>query len=375
MENTASQNTGWYLVDNVSEVCSPSLLVYPDRIENNIQKMVGIAGSVDHLRPHVKTHKMSEIIRLQMKHGIHKFKCATISETEMVAKCGVTDILLAMQPVGPNLERFFRLKQEFKNSKISCIADNEEVIIQLSDMARRTDIETSVWLDINCGMNRTGIVPGEKALRLYQRIIDSPMLVAEGLHVYDGHIHEPDFSIRQKICNNAFDQVRSFADELESDGITPVKIVAGGTPTFPFHALRKGVESSPGTLLLWDYGYSSSFTDMDFLHAAVLITRIISKPGKDLLCLDLGHKAVASEMPQPRIKILGLENYTVISHNEEHMVIRTTKADNYKVGEPVYGIPWHICPTVDRYDSVSVVNEHRITNQWNVEARKRKITI
>jgi len=80
-------------------------------------------------------------------------------------------------------------------------------------------------------------------------------------------------------------------------------------------------------------------------------------------------------MPQPRIKILGLENYTVISHNEEHMVIRTTKADNYKVGEPIYGIPWHICPTVDRHDSVSVVYDHMVTEQWAVEARKRKITI
>lgn len=375
MEKTASQNNDWYLVDNVSEVCSPSLLVYPDRIELNIQKMIEIAGSVDLLRPHVKTHKMSEIIRLQMNHGIYKFKCATISETEMVARCGVTDILLAMQPVGPNLGRFFQLKQEFRGTKISCIADSEEVIIQLSDMALRTGLETHVWLDINNGMNRTGISPGEKAARLFKKIIDSPMLIAEGLHVYDGHIHEPDFLLRQKICNDAFAQVISLIDELEGEGIGSVKIVAGGTPTFPIHALRKGVESSPGTLLLWDYGYSSSFTDMDFLHAAVLLTRIISKPGKELLCLDLGHKAVASEMPQPRIKILGLENYTVISHNEEHMVIRTNKADNYKVGESIYGIPWHICPTVDRHDSVSVVYDHMVKEQWTVEARKRKITI
>lgn len=79
--------------------------------------MIKIAGSPDNLRPHVKTHKMPEIIRLQMKHGIYKFKCATISETEMVAKCGAPDVLLAMQPVGPNLERFFKLKHEFKYSK------------------------------------------------------------------------------------------------------------------------------------------------------------------------------------------------------------------------------------------------------------------
>ena len=74
-------------------------------------------------------------------------------------------------------------------------------------MARKTGLETHVWLDINNGMNRTGVTPGEKAEKLFERIMDSPMLVAEGLHVYDGHIHEPDISIRKKICDNAFGPV------------------------------------------------------------------------------------------------------------------------------------------------------------------------
>jgi D-serine deaminase-like pyridoxal phosphate-dependent protein len=373
MEKVKSSNYLWYFIDNAFEVYSPALLVYPDRIERNIQKMVEIAGSVNQLRPHVKTHKMAEVIKLQMKHGIYKFKCATISETEMLARCGATDILLAMQPVGPNIERFFQLKQEFRDTEISCIADSEEVILQLSDMALRTGLETHVWLDINNGMNRTGIVPGEKAVRLFKKIVDLPMLKAEGLHVYDGHIHETDFYLRQKICNDSFAPVITLTNELKNAGIAPVNIIAGGTPTFTIHALRQGVECSPGTILLWDFGYSSSFSDMDFLHAAVLLTRITSKPRKDLLCLDLGHKAVASEMPQPRIKILGLENYAIIGHSEEHMVIRTIEADKYKIGDLFYTIPWHICPTVDRFDSVSVVNEHKVTMQWNVEARKRKI--
>lgn len=375
MKNTPDSNDNWYKINDVDVINSPALLIYPDRIENNIKKIIEIAGSVDLLRPHVKTHKMAEIIKLQMKYGINKFKCATISETEMVAKCGAPDILLAIQPVGPNIGRFFKLKQEFNKIKISCIADNEEVIIRLSDMARKTGLETHVWLDINNGMNRTGVTPGEKAARLFKRIVDSPMLVAEGLHVYDGHIHEPDLAIRKNICNDAFAPVMSLIEELKNEGISPVKIIAGGTPTFPIHALRKNVETSPGTVILWDYGYSSSFSDMNYLHAAILLTRIISKPGKDLLCIDLGHKAVASEMPQPRIKILEIEKYAIVNHNEEHMVIRTSVADKYKTGDPLFGIPWHICPTVDRHDTVYVVNDHKVTGQWNVEARKRKITI
>ena len=206
-------------------------------------------------------------------------------------------------------------------------------------------------------------------------ITELPMLKAAGLHVYDGHIHDKDLYIRRKKCDDAFSETISLAKELNKSGIAPISIVAGGTPTFPIHASRKGVESSPGTLLLWDYGYSSSFSDMDFLHAAVLLMRIISKPAKDLLCLDLGHKAVASEMAQPRVRILGLEEYTIINHSEEHMVIRTNEAEQYTLGETFYGIPWHICPTVDRYESVTVVNGHKATGLWNVEARKRKISI
>ncbi len=365
----------WYLIDNAAEVPSPALLVYPDRIESNIRRMVKIAGSVDSLRPHVKTHKMPGIIRLQMKAGISKFKCATVSETEMVASCGVRDILLAMQPVGPNLGRFFQLKEKFPGTRISCIADSEEVILQLSDMAVKTALETYVWLDINNGDNRTGIQPGENAGGLLKKIIDMPGLKLEGLHVYDGHIRESDISQRQKICDESFVPVISLIDKLNNSHADQVKVVAGGSTTFSVHALRQGVECSPGTTVLWDYGYGRLFPDMDFLHAAVLFTRIVSKPAKDLVCLDLGHKAVASEMPQPRILLFGLENYTIISHSEEHMVIRTTEADNLKIGEPLYGIPWHICPTVDRYDSVSVVNDRKVTEQWNVTARKRKITI
>jgi D-serine deaminase-like pyridoxal phosphate-dependent protein len=374
MKSIHDSNDNWYKTDDADLINSPSLLVYPDRIESNIKRMIDIAGGANLLRPHVKTHKMAEIINLQMNYGINKFKCATISETEMVAKCGAQDILLAVQPVGPNIERFFKLKQEFKNTKISCITDNEGIIIQLSDWARKTGLETHVWLDINNGMNRTGITPGEKAGRLFERIIDSPMLVAEGLHVYDGHIHEPDISLRKKICDDAYVQIISFIEELKNEGISPIKVIAGGTPTFPIHALRKEVETSPGTTLLWDWGYSNSYTDMGFLHAAVLLTRIISKPGIDLLCLDLGHKAVASEMSQPRIKLLGIDKYTIINHNEEHMVIRTPLSNKYKTGDVLYAIPWHVCPTVDRHDSVYVINGHKVSGQWNVAARKRVIT-
>jgi D-serine deaminase-like pyridoxal phosphate-dependent protein len=375
MAKEKSSDDRWYEIENVDKINSPSLLIYSERVSENIIRMIDIVGDVNRLRPHVKTHKMQEIIKLEMSFGITRYKCATIAEAEMVASCGATDILLAIQPVGPNLERFFKLKNSFPGCKISCIADSYEVMIKLSEMALKSNQETNVWIDIDNGMNRTGIFPGEEAVNLYRKLSILPMLKVEGLHVYDGHIHEPDYSDREKICNDSYEPVNALINNLKKSGFSGVRIIAGGTPTFPIHALREGVECSPGTLLLWDYGYSSSFNDLDFLHAAVLLTRITSKPAKDLLCLDLGHKAVASEMPQPRIKILGLGNYTIVAHNEEHMVIRTAEAGKYKPGDPFYCIPFHICPTVDRYDTVSVVNEHTVSMEWNVVARKRKITI
>lgn len=368
-------SSSWMPIENAGDINSPTLLIYHDRLENNIKKMISVAGNIDLLRPHVKTHKLPEIVSLQINKGITKFKCATIAEAEMTAGCGAKDILIAYQPVGTNLNRFFELRKEFPEVKFSCLADCEKIINDLSASASATGLMTSVWLDINNGMNRTGVPPGNIAIKLFKLVVASPMLIFEGLHVYDGHIHDSDLAIREKKCNDSFMPVLSMIKALPEISPGQVKIVAGGTPTFPIHAKRNGVETSPGTVVLWDYGYSSSFSDLDFQHAAVLFTRVISKPAKDLICIDLGTKAVASEMQHPRIIIAGLNNYEFISHNEEHMVIKTSEAEKIRIGDALYCIPFHICPTVDRYDKVSVVRYGKVTGQWVVEARKREINI
>jgi D-serine deaminase-like pyridoxal phosphate-dependent protein len=375
MSNIGSLSKEWYSICNTDDLNSPALIVYPERIGQNIRTMISIAGDEKRLRPHVKTHKMAEIIRLQMKKGISRFKCATVSEAEMVAGCGAPDILLAYQPVGPNIIRFLRLIQKFRETRISCLADTREIIDQLSKEAVKRNIRVHVWLDINNGMNRTGIIPGKDAANLYRMIHQLPMLEAEGLHVYDGHIHEPDPTLRGKICDEAYVPVAKLADDLRKKGFRSIKIIAGGTPTFPFHARRDGTELSPGTALLWDHGYGSSFSDMHFLQAAVLVTRVISKPAPGLLCLDLGHKAVASEMPHPRVIFPDLANYEIIGHNEEHMVIKTPGSSRFNAGDILFGIPYHICPTVDRYDSAYVARNGKVSEEWKIEARRRKITI
>src|SRR5438309_882794 len=107
------QTNSWHEISNVAEIDSPALLIYPDRVEENVRRMIAITGGPERLRPHVKTHKLTEIVQMQMAMGIAKFKCATIAEAEMVAGCGAPDVLLAYQPVGPKVQRFVQLIKKF----------------------------------------------------------------------------------------------------------------------------------------------------------------------------------------------------------------------------------------------------------------------
>lgn len=365
----------WYEVRNAEEIASPALVVYPDRIEENIKRMVAIAGDPARLRPHVKTHKMAQVVRMQLRHGIRKFKCATIAEAEMTACCGAEEVLIAFQPLGPAVGRLFRLKRAFPECRIQAIADSPLVLRLLSEAAVREGAELEVFLDLNNGMNRTGIVPDARAEELYELLASLPGLVPAGLHVYDGHLHQHDLDERREACDRAYAPVVALQRRLMNQGLEVATIVVGGTPTFPIHAKRSGVELSPGTPLLWDEGYRSSFPDLDFLCAASLLIRVVGRPAEDLVCFDLGHKALASEMPWPRAKIMGIERCELVTHSEEHLVVRTDRASEWSVADVAYAVPYHICPTTARYGSVSVVRNGVAQESWPVDARNRKITI
>ena len=363
----------WFKLENTDEIITPSLVVFPKRILHNIKLMIEIAGGTESLRPHIKTHKMSEIIKMQIDNGINKFKCATITEAELLAKSGAKDILLAIQPTGKNISRFISLIEIYPESIFSTIVDNEYSLNEINNRAIEEKISVSIWLDINNGMNRTGVEPNNEACSIFQKIASASNLNAKGLHVYDGHIRESDYSIRKQVCDNAFSHVLDLKKNIEKKGILIDKIVAGGTPTFPIHAKRENVEVSPGTSLLWDDRYGTAFEDLKFIHSAVLIGSIISKPSKDLLCINLGHKSVASEMDFPRLSFLNLKNTEQIGHSEEHLVVKCNESDKYPVGMICYSIPSHICPTVPKFSKVLTVDEGEVIGEWKVSARDNMI--
>jgi D-threonine aldolase len=375
MPGSASDPSRWYEIGNVEEVPSPALLVYLDRVDDNIRDMIAVAGPVERLRPHVKTHKLPEIVRRQRVLGVDKYKCATIAEAEMLAECGARDVLLAYQPVGPNINRLWQLAARYRQTAFSALVDDEGVARRVSEAFGGTGLTIELLLDVDSGMHRSGVVPDDGAAALYATLAGLPGVAPGGLHAYDGHIRHTDVSARRAASDEAFEPVARLKERLVGGGLPVPRVVAGGTPTFPMHARRPGVELSPGTCVFWDAGYGSQLPDLPFRPAALVLTRVVSRPGPHRLCLDLGHKALAAENPHPRVQFLNLPDATAVMHSEEHLVVETPHAARFAVGDACYGVPWHICPTVALYGEAVVVDHQRAAGRWRVVARERALAV
>jgi D-serine deaminase-like pyridoxal phosphate-dependent protein len=366
----------WYTIDDIDKLDTPALVIYPERVKENIRILKEMIDDVSRLRPHVKTHKCRDTVLLMMDAGINKFKCATIAEAEMLGLCKAADVLLAYQPGGPKLERFIALIKAYPATKYSCLVDNVISAKNISDAALQHQLQIPVYIDLNVGQDRTGIKPGNEALQLYMDCEALAGLHPLGLHAYDGHIHEADLTIRTKQCDEAFEPVKNLQQDIKQKGYPEPVIIAGGSPTFPIHAKRGVVECSPGTFIYWDRGYQLAFKEQPFLTAALVISRVISLPSKTLVCLDCGHKSVAPENElKKRIYFLNAPDLVMAGQSEEHLVVDAGKDHHYKIGDILYGLPYHICPTVSQYERVITIENNSISGEWRNIARDRKISI
>jgi D-threonine aldolase len=365
----------WYQILNAETLDTPALVLYPERVRENIRILKTFVPNVDNLRPHIKTNKSPEVTALLLEAGIRKFKCATIAEAEMLATAGAPDVLLAYQPVGPKAERLAALVAKFPGTIFSCLVDNLAAGKYLSQIFQRAALTISLYIDLNVGMNRTGIVPGN-AFDLYTTLLDLPGVVVAGLHAYDGHLRDTDLTVRTTRCNEAFAGVEALRDTIVGEtGITP-RIIAGGTPTFPIHAQRPGVECSPGTFVYWDKGYQSILQEQPFLFAALVVTRVVSLPTAETICVDLGHKSIASESPLGnRVYFLHAPELVPEGHSEEHLILHAGAGHRYQVGDILYGVPHHICPTVALHDRAAIVEDGQWSQYWYIHARDRFLTV
>lgn len=368
-----------YAIADTSAIYSPGLIFFTDLIRANIAHMVELAGSADRLRPHVKTHKTPQIVRLEREAGVTKHKCATLAEAELCAANGGTDVLIAYPIVGPNCARLAKLIRAHPGCRFSVTVDHPVAAEMLSAAMAKEGLTVEAVLDLDVGMHRTGIAPGAEAVELYQQIAKLPGLKPGGLHVYDGHNHIESFVDRQQTALTQLEPALNVRTALLEKGLPVPRIVVGGTPTFPVYARLDipGLECSPGTLVLHDNGYGSRFRDLTgFVPAALLLTRVISRPTSTRVTFDLGYKAVASDPPAgKRLILLDVPDYEAVGQNEEHLIIETPAASRYKPGDEALAIPTHICPTVAMHQRAYVVEGGKVVGTWDITGRDRVITV
>ena len=368
-----------YSILDTSGIVTPALVVFRELVEANLAEMIRVAGSPGRLRPHCKTHKMREVVQMQLARGITKHKCATIAEAEMLALAGVKDIFWAYNPVGPNIGRIVRFFERFPDVRVAVTADHPRPVEALNATMLEAGRRIDVLLDVDSGQHRTGLAADSAGARsLYKQIASSEGLVAGGLHVYDGQNHQRDFAERKLAVMAVWNAAAALRDDLASAGLSVPRIVAGGTGSFPIFAAidDPAIDLSPATLLFHDWGYSEAFPDLKFTPAAVILTRVVSRPTPNRVTFDLGYKAVASDPPAGnRLMFPEVPDAKAVLQNEEHLVIETEQAGRFQPGDELIAIPRHICPTCALHKEAYVISGGKVAGTWTVAARDRMLTI
>lgn len=361
-----------YKLHSEEKIFTPALVYYKDLIEENTRQTVRIAGGADRLWPHVKSHKMKEMISMQMEMGIRRFKCATLAEVRMTAACGAEHILLAYPLVGPNIPAYTALAAKFPETRFYALTDDIDQLQLLDAQAAADGVSMGFFVDVNMGMNRTGVETAVLAgfVRAAQGM---KALAFSGLHCYDGHVHTTDLTKRRDEVAEMTEAIAAQIDALQTAGIDVPMIIAGGSPSFPCHAVNPRVFLSPGTVFLWDAGYAENYPDLPYIPAAAVMTRVISHPKPGVFTLDLGCKGLASDPAGSRGKVVGLEHAEVMFQSEEHWTYRMLpgyEAERPAIGTVFYVLPTHVCPTTALYSAALVAQAGEITDTWTVDARR-----
>lgn len=366
-----------YTFEGQESVISPQLVYYRDIIADNIKKMIGLAGGTERLWPHVKTHKMIEVVKMMMAQGITKFKCATIAEAEMCADAGADKVTLAYPLVGPNIERFANLAEAYPNTEFFAISDCTEQVGLIGAMAVEKGRPVNLLVDVDTGQHRTG-VPMDKAAEYYRTWAAIPGIVMRGMHCYDGHRHETDYGIRSREVTAVDLEIAKIKETILAAGLDCGILIMGGTPSFPCHRELTEEYLSPGTCIIQDAGYRAAYPDLGFVPGAAILTRVVSLQGNNTFTLDMGTKAVAADPAPERAVLVGMEYARTVLQNEEHWVVEVPKehaGDIPQVGDILFAIPTHVCPTSALYPEVPVISGGKLTDWWQVTARNRKITL
>jgi D-serine deaminase-like pyridoxal phosphate-dependent protein len=362
-----------YEVPGLEDILTPALVIYPALIASNIERTLHLlGGDPGRWRVHIKTAKLEYTLRLLVERGVRHFKCATTLELLVACQCRAGDVLLAYPTVGANARRVLEIADQFPQVRISVLAENDAQVRQWKGS------RIGIFLDINPGMDRTGIEPGRGGGVIdLIRGVATNKLEFRGLHYYDGHhnaLAEPD---RTEAAHRGYDSLMKLVSEMERSGISVPELITAGTPTFPCALSYAGFRGasfihrvSPGTLV---YGDAKSLEQLPkeygYRPAALVVSRVVSRPRAGIVTCDAGHKAVSADAGVPTCLVLGHPELTPLSPSEEHLPIAVEGGVSPEVGESLYLLPRHICTTVNNFDHALVVRNGVVESVVKVSAR------
>jgi D-serine deaminase-like pyridoxal phosphate-dependent protein len=352
----------------LSEIDTPALLLRRPRLERNIAKMADrFRDAPVRLRPHFKSNKCVHIARLQLTAGAVGITCAKLGEAEVLADGGVTDILIANQIVGPI--KIARLMELCRRADVMVAVDDAGNVAALSVAATAADVELRVLVEVDVGMGRCGVQPGEPALALARAVAGSPALRFMGLQTYEGHLQEvtPFEDRRRRVLADMAKAVQT-RRLIEGAGL-PVAIVSGvGTGTHNISGFIAGIdELQVGSYATMDAAYAR-VGGADFENALSVLATVVSRPAADVAVVDVGLKNIAAELGVPRVEIEGAEYKEF--HEEHGTVILSGGARELRVGDKIELIPSHGCTTCNLYDVMHVLDaDDRFVELWPIEGR------
>jgi D-serine deaminase-like pyridoxal phosphate-dependent protein len=363
-----------YRVSESDEVITPALVVYPEVIASNIDCTLRLLdGNADRWRAHIKTAKLNFTLRMLIERGVRNFKCATTLELLQACRSGAGDVLLAYPVMGANARRVREIADEFPHVTISVLAENEEQVRQWQGSS------VGIFLDINPGMNRTGIEQnrGDQVVALALET-EKAGLEFRGLHYYDGQYGGFDDNERNAATHAGYDRLLELVGEVKKNDIAVREIITAGTPTFPSSLSYTGFRDadfihrvSPGTIVYCDATCLSQLSsEFGYAPAVLVMSRVVSHPQEGIFTCDAGHKAVSADAGLPTCVVVGHSDLTPLSPSEEHLPMKSNGSTaSLRVGDIVYLLPRHICPTVNNFDSALLVREGQIQSVGKVSAR------
>jgi D-serine deaminase-like pyridoxal phosphate-dependent protein len=366
-----------YRVAAVEDVLTPALVLYPEIVSSNIQRTLELLdGNADRWRVHIKTAKLGYTLRMLLERGVRNFKCATTLELLVACRSGAGDVLFAYPAVGANVRRVREIAEQFPEVRISVLAENEEQVGQW----HRSRV--GVFLDINPGMDRTGIEQSEsrKIADLGKAIVGLG-LEFRGLHYYDGQYGSLDEPQRTAAAHAGYDRLLQVVSDIERGGMTVPEVITAGTPTFPCSLSYKGFRNlgfihrvSPGTVVYCDATTLAQLPKRyGYLPAVLVLTRVVSRPRSGIVTCDAGHKAVSADAGVPTCVVIGHSELTPLSPSEEHLPMALQGgAAGPQVGEALHLLPRHVCPTVNNFDCALLVRNAEVKSVERVSARGRE---